>query len=112
MVNIQIKIKSFDTHYIELTMQFIQLVTNFFHIKKVQCISLPNHIKKITVLRSPHIDKKSREQFQMKQCKKILFFQVPERAIAFFLLKILKNSEFFGIEMEIHVRFVDFMSSE
>ena len=35
-------------------------------------IPLPNKIEKYTVLRSPHIDKKSREQFEMRTHKRLL----------------------------------------
>jgi small subunit ribosomal protein S10 len=33
---------------------------------------LPTHIKKYTVLRSPHVDKKSREQFEMRVHKRLI----------------------------------------
>lgn len=35
-------------------------------------IPLPTDIEKYTVLRSPHIDKKSREQFEMRTHKRLL----------------------------------------
>ena len=35
-------------------------------------ISLPTKIQRYTVLRSPHIDKKSREQFEIRHYKKLL----------------------------------------
>lgn len=35
-------------------------------------IPLPTDIKKFTVLRSPHVDKKSREQFEMRTHKRLL----------------------------------------
>jgi small subunit ribosomal protein S10 len=35
-------------------------------------IPLPTHIEKYTVLRSPHIDKKSREQFEIRTHKRLL----------------------------------------
>ena len=36
-------------------------------------IPLPTRIERFTVLRSPHIDKKSREQFEIRTHKRILF---------------------------------------
>ena len=36
-------------------------------------IPLPTRIERYTVLRSPHIDKKSREQFEIRTHKRILF---------------------------------------
>ena len=35
-------------------------------------IPLPTRIQRVTVLRSPHIDKKSREQFEMRTHKRLL----------------------------------------
>ena len=35
-------------------------------------VPLPTHIEKFTVNRSPHIDKKSREQFEMRTHKRVL----------------------------------------
>ncbi len=35
-------------------------------------VPLPTRIEKFTVLRSPHIDKKSREQFEMRMHKRLL----------------------------------------
>ena len=35
-------------------------------------VLLPTHIKKYTVLRSPHVDKKSREQFEMRVHKRLI----------------------------------------
>ena len=35
-------------------------------------IPLPTNLRKYTVLRSPHIDKKSREQFEMRTHKRLL----------------------------------------
>ena len=35
-------------------------------------ILLPTHIKKYTVLRSPHVDKKSREQFEIRTHKRLM----------------------------------------
>ena len=35
-------------------------------------IPLPNKIDKFTVLRSPHIDKKSREQFEIRTHRRVL----------------------------------------
>ena len=35
-------------------------------------VSLPTKIQRFTVLRSPHVDKKSREQFELKMYSKLL----------------------------------------
>jgi small subunit ribosomal protein S10 len=40
-------------------------------------VPLPTRIERYTVLRSPHIDKKSREQFEVRTHKRILFISEP-----------------------------------
>jgi small subunit ribosomal protein S10 len=66
--SIEISFKSFEYTLIENSYQQIQsfVPKNW----KLFSYYLPNKMKKITVLRSPHIDKRSREQFQIKSYKK------------------------------------------
>lgn len=40
-------------------------------------IPLPRRINKFTVLRSPHIDKKSREQFEIRTHKRVIDIENP-----------------------------------
>jgi len=40
-------------------------------------IPLPTQISRYTVLRSPHIDKKSREQFEIRTHKRLIDIQQP-----------------------------------
>ena len=45
-------------------------------------IPLPTRIEKYTVLRSPHIDKKSREQFEMRTHKRVIdIFEPTARTV-------------------------------
>lgn len=40
-------------------------------------IPLPTNIERYTVLRSPHIDKKSREQFEIRTHKRLIYIDQP-----------------------------------
>lgn len=40
-------------------------------------IPLPTTVQKYTVLSSPHVDKKSREQFEMREHKRLLIIRKP-----------------------------------
>lgn len=42
-------------------------------------IPLPTRIERYTVLRSPHIDKKSREQFEIRTHKRLIFIRQPSQ---------------------------------
>jgi ribosomal protein S10 len=70
-------------------------------INKISFTSFPKKRKLFTVLRSPHIDKKSREQFQFvfHKLKLVLNGKNDNKTNLFIFL--LKNSEFPGVEMEI-----------
>jgi small subunit ribosomal protein S10 len=48
-------------------------------------IPLPTHIQKWTVLRSPHIHKKSRETFEMRTYKRVVEVRVTEEKANSFL---------------------------
>lgn len=56
----------------------------FFEIKKI--INLPNKKKKTTVLKSPHVNKKSREQFEIRYYKRILYCY-PKGEITFDMIR-------------------------
>ncbi|MCB9883125.1 MAG: 30S ribosomal protein S10 [Planctomycetes bacterium] len=40
-------------------------------------IPLPTRIERYTVLRSPHVDKKSREQFEIRTHKRLIYISEP-----------------------------------
>ncbi|MFI5403011.1 MAG: 30S ribosomal protein S10, partial [Planctomycetota bacterium] len=40
-------------------------------------VPLPTRIERYTVLRSPHIDKKSREQFEIRTHKRLIYINEP-----------------------------------
>ena len=64
---------------------------------------LPTLLKKMTVLRSPHIDKKSREQFEWKRGKAQINFDLNCAPQISFVLFVLTHSRFPGVEIEIGV---------
>ena len=51
-------------------------------------IPLPTRIERYTVLRSPHIDKKSREQFEMRTHKRLLDILEPTSQTVDALMKL------------------------
>jgi small subunit ribosomal protein S10 len=67
-----LNIKSFHPKLFEKALNKILNKTAALNLKTSKSISLPTKIQRYTVLRSPHIDKKSREQFEIKHYKKLL----------------------------------------
>ena len=61
-------------------------------------IPLPTKINKYCVLRSPHVDKKSREEFEMRTHKRIIDLLEPNQATIDALMKLDLSS---GIAVDI-----------
>jgi small subunit ribosomal protein S10 len=51
-------------------------------------IPLPTRINKITVLRSPHVNKKAREQFEMRTHKRLIDIINPSPEVMDSLMKL------------------------
>nr|UIO59442.1 ribosomal protein S10 [Chlorella desiccata (nom. nud.)] len=110
MTQIQLKLKSFDPYYISLATEYINSILNFLDIQETRQVTLPAYIKKFTVLRSPHIDKNSREQFQIKKYKHLLEIYSIEEQQTLLFMDILKDVEFIGIELEIRIKVLEYFS--
>ena len=70
--NIRIRLKAFDHRVLDQsTDEIVQTAKRTgAHVRGP--IPLPTRIEKYTVLRGPHIDKKSREQFEIRTHKRLL----------------------------------------
>ena len=69
---IKIKLKAYDHKLLDRSVSEIVETTRRTGAKVVGPIPLPTMKNKWTVLRSPHVDKKSREQFEIRTHKRIL----------------------------------------
>jgi len=69
--------------------------------KNNSSIALPNQKSYITVLRSPHIDKKSREQFVYKTSKVSISFTFQNAADLNLFIFALNQIEIPGVEMKV-----------
>ncbi len=61
-------------------------------------IPLPTSINKFCVLRSPHVDKKSREQFEMRTHRRLLDILEPTQQTIDLLMKLELSA---GVDVEI-----------
>ena len=64
--SIRIRLKAFDYRVLDASTQEIVSTAKRTGAQVRGPIPLPNNIEKYTVLRSPHVDKKSREQFELR----------------------------------------------
>ena len=78
--NIRIRLKAFDHRILDASTKEIVNTAKRTGAEVRGPIPLPTRIEKFTVNRSPHIDKKSREQFEMRTHKRLLDIVDPDAA--------------------------------
>ena len=96
--NIRIKLKAFEHHLLDSSVKEIVFAAKRTGAKVVGPIPLPTRISRYTVLRSPHIDKKSREQFEIRVHKRLIDIKDPTPQTADALMKLELSA---GVEVEI-----------
>jgi len=69
---IRIKLKAYDHRIIDKSSRMIIEVAERTGANIAGPIPLPTEINKVTVLRSPHVHKDSREQFEMRTHKRLI----------------------------------------
>jgi small subunit ribosomal protein S10 len=70
--NIRIRLKAFDHRVLDQSATEIVNTAQRTGATVRGPIPLPTRIEKFTVLRSPHVNKKSREQFEIRTHKRVL----------------------------------------
>jgi len=70
--NIRIRLRAYDHRVLDQSTSEIVNTARRTGARVRGPIPLPTRIERFTVLRSPHIDKKSREQFEMRTHKRVL----------------------------------------
>ncbi len=69
---IRINLNAFDYRLLDASVQEIVDTAKRTGARIAGPIPLPTRISKYTVLRSPHVDKKSREQFEVRRHKRLV----------------------------------------
>ncbi len=95
---IKIKLKAYDHKLLDWSVSEIVETTRRTGAKVVGPIPLPTVKNKWTVLRSPHVDKKSREQFEIRTHKRILEILEPTPQTVDALMKLDLSG---GVDIEI-----------
>jgi small subunit ribosomal protein S10 len=95
---IRIKLKAFDYKVLDQSVWEIVNTAKQTGAKVAGPIPLPTSITKYTVLRSPHIDKKSREQFEIRTHKRMLDILQPTQQTIDSLMKLDLSA---GVDVEI-----------
>ena len=96
--NIRIKLRSYDNKILDLSTEEIVNTVKRTGATIKGPIPLPTKIERYTVLRSPHIDKKSREQFEIRTYKRLLDIVDPTPQTVDALMKLDLSA---GVDVEI-----------
>ena len=97
---IRIKLKSYDHNLVDKSAEKIVKTVKATGAVVTGPIPLPTHKKIFTVLRSPHVNKKSREQFELNSHKRVLDIYSSSSKTIDALMKLELPS---GVEVEIKV---------
>ena len=98
--NIRIHLRAYDNKILDLSTIEIINTAKRTGAQIRGPIPLPTHKKIFTVLRSPHVNKKSREQFQLSSYKRLLDIYSSSSKTIDALMKLELPS---GVEVEIKV---------
>ena len=94
---IRVRLRGFDVELVEQSSKsIVQTVVKAG--AKSGPVPLPTRINKYTVLRSPHVNKKSREQFEMRTHKRLIDILDPTPKVVEALMKLELPA---GVDVEI-----------
>ena len=96
--NIRIRLKAFDHRILDQSTSEIVNTARRTGAKIRGPIPLPTSFNRFTVLSGPHVDKKSREQFEMRTHKRVLDIVEPTPQTVDALMKLDLAS---GVDIEI-----------
>ncbi|HEX9777325.1 MAG TPA: 30S ribosomal protein S10 [Geopsychrobacteraceae bacterium] len=95
---IRIRLKAYDHTLLDQAVTEIVDTTKRTGSRLVGPIPLPTVINKYCVLRGPHVDKKSREQFEIRTHKRLLDIMDPTQQTVDALMKLDLSA---GVDVEI-----------
>jgi small subunit ribosomal protein S10 len=95
---IRIRLKAYDHRLLDQSASEIVETAKRTEARVAGPIPLPTRISKFTVLRGPHVDKKSREQFEIRTHKRLLDILEPTQKTLEALMKLDLSA---GVEVDI-----------
>ncbi len=97
---IRIRLRSYDHKLLDKSVEEIVETARSTGARVAGPIPLPTENNKYTVLRSPHIDKKSREQFEVRTHKRLLDILEPTQQTVDALMRLDLAA---GVDVEIRL---------
>jgi small subunit ribosomal protein S10 len=104
MKKCSIRLKSFNYIIIENIANKFLDEANKLNLDKASIIRLPKNIKKFSLIKSPHVHKKSREQFETITYSRLLHIEGSKEMLEKLINKIIiKNKYSFYYKVEWHL---------
>ena len=97
---IRIKLKAYDHRLLDASVQEIISAAQKTAAKIAGPIPLPTQVSRFTVLRSPHVDKKSREQFEIRTHKRLIDIETNDQTVD----ALMKLDLSAGVDIKIRLR--------
>jgi small subunit ribosomal protein S10 len=95
---IRIRLRAFDHQLLDKSTNDIVETAKRTGARVAGPVPLPTELRRFTVLRGPHVDKKSREQFEIRTHKRLLDIIEPTQQTLDALMKLDLSS---GVDVEI-----------
>ena len=95
--NIELRIKSVENN-IKSYYNFISKILKKLNIKH-SVIYLPRKIKRLTLLKSPHVNKKAREQFEIRIYKILIKLSIESQGLSFLKHLILNKPKYLKLSL-------------
>ena len=95
---IRVRLRGFDVELVEQSSKSIVQTVVKAGAQVSGPVPLPTRINKYTVLRSPHVNKKAREQFEMRTHKRLIDILDPTQKVVEALMKLELPA---GVDVEI-----------
>ena len=105
-VNLSIVVQTYNDDLQSSTVDSVVSIIDSFIGGAARVSSLPTKRKVWTVNRSPHIFKKSREQFEQRKYKTCISCVCNSLNSSLDLLNVLYSQEYLGVGLKAHVEFI------
>ena len=106
-ITINLLFKSYNHYYIKNSLLHLSKTITGWGVPLInfKYIPLPKQRKRITLLKSPHVHKKAREQFEMSRKKSCIQIQVSTQKQAYLILLLLHYSKFPGVQVKLNIKY-------
>jgi small subunit ribosomal protein S10 len=108
-LQLYLRLKAFHPYYLNRLVLTLQQELQTWGIPQTSLVFLPKRVERFTVLRSPHVDKKARDQFERVTHQRLLVINLSnnQSLLAYRLLRYISSS---ALGVEVRARYATKLS--